>query len=60
LSVLDVPAEPLEKLIGLFEEARFSTHRLSSVHRDQALDALQRVAEELAEPSLSAPARTTT
>jgi hypothetical protein len=59
LTVLDVPAQPLEKLIGLFEEARFSTHRLTAGHRDVALDALRRVAAELAESSPSTPVGTT-
>lgn len=59
LTVLDVPAQPLGKLIGLFEEARFSTHRLTARHRDEALDALRSVAAEFAEPSPSAPAEAT-
>lgn len=51
LSVLDIPAEPLERLIGLFEEARFSTHSLTTSDRDRALDALREVASSLAVPA---------
>ncbi len=50
LSVLDIPSEPLERLIGLFEEARFSTHTLTASDRDRALGALRQVASNLAAP----------
>lgn len=50
LSVLAVPPAPLEMLILLFEEARFSQHALTDQHRDDALRALERVALELSSP----------
>lgn len=47
LRVLDVRPEPLRELIGLFEVARFSTHPLTSAHRERALGALRAVAGDL-------------
>lgn len=47
LTVLDVRPEPLRELIGLFAVARFSTHPLTSAHRERALVALRAVAAEL-------------
>lgn len=48
LTMLRVRPEPLRRLIDLFEVARFSTHPLTESHRDQALDALQAAAADLA------------
>lgn len=48
LTTLHVRPEPLHRLIDLFEVARFSTHPLTESHRDQALDALQAAAADLA------------
>lgn len=52
LGVLDVAPAPLERLIRLFERARFSTHTLTTRHRDRALEALREVADDLARPSV--------
>lgn len=46
-AVLDVRPEPVRRLTELFEVARFSTHPLSSAHRDQALRSLRDVAADL-------------
>lgn len=54
LSVLRVQPKPLEALIALFEEARFSEHELTLRHRDEALRALESVAGALASPTGSA------
>lgn len=48
LSILPVGPRPLRQLTGLFEIARFSTHRLTESHRDQALDALHAASADLA------------
>jgi len=44
-----VPAEPLHRLVELFEEARYSTHPLTSNLREEALSCLRRVESWLAE-----------
>lgn len=56
LATLHVRPEPLRRLIGLFEIARFSTHPLTNSHRDQALEALHAAAADLAVGSPSQPA----
>jgi hypothetical protein len=48
LAALDVPEEPAERLTGLFEEARFSTHALGPERRDEAASALAAVRDALA------------
>lgn len=53
LTRLAVQPEPLETLIALFEEARFSEHALTLRHRDAALRALETVAAGLASPATS-------
>ena len=47
LASLDVPAEPASRLTGLFEEARFSTHRLGDESRAEAVGALADVRDAL-------------
>ena len=47
LGLLDVRPDPLRRLIGLFELARFSEHALNGGHRDEALQALRDVASDL-------------
>jgi Domain of unknown function (DUF4129) len=46
---LPVSADAATELTERFEEARFSTHRLTEADREQALASLQRVERELAE-----------
>lgn len=59
LGVLRVRPGPLRHLVELFEVARFSTHVVTSEHREEALDALRAVAADLAdEAGASVPART--
>lgn len=48
LTILNVRPEPIRQLIELFEVARFSTHPLRAAHREQALEALHEVADDLA------------
>jgi hypothetical protein len=47
LAAADVRREPLERLVQLFEEARFSTHPLTWEHRDDARRALGAVRDDL-------------
>ena len=49
LSTLDVRPDPLQKLIELFQLARFSSYDLTAAHRDEALAALRAVADDLAD-----------
>lgn len=49
---LRVRPEPLRRLTELFELARFSTRPLNAAHREQALQALGEVAEDLQSDSL--------
>lgn len=48
LTILPIRREPVRQLIGLFELARFSTHRLTPAHRAQALEGLRAAAADLA------------
>jgi len=50
LSDLDAEPGPLRILVGLFEVARFSEHRLTGDHRREALAALRAVATSLPSP----------
>ncbi|MGD2068903.1 MAG: DUF4129 domain-containing protein [Gemmatimonadota bacterium] len=60
LATLRVRPAPLRRLIELFQVARFSSHRLTSRHRDRALEALQAVAADLTGPTgPRPPARST-
>jgi hypothetical protein len=47
LAAADVRPEPLEQLVELFEEARFSTHPMTWEHRDEARRALAAVRGDL-------------
>jgi hypothetical protein len=47
LAAADVRREPLEQLVELFEEARFSTHPMTWEHRDAARRALAAVRSDL-------------
>ncbi len=47
LAAADVRPEPLEELVSLFEEARFSTHPMTWEHRDEARRALAAVRGDL-------------
>jgi hypothetical protein len=47
LAAADVRPEPLERLVQLFEEARFSTHAMTWEHRDEARAALGAVRDDL-------------
>jgi Domain of unknown function (DUF4129) len=47
LAAADVRPEPLEQLVELFEEARFSTHPMMWEHRDEARRALAAVRSDL-------------
>jgi hypothetical protein len=47
LTAADVRPEPLEQLVRLFEEARFSTHPMTWEHRDEARRALGAVRRDL-------------
>jgi hypothetical protein len=47
LGSLEVSAGPLTTLTGLFERARFSTRRIGPRQRDEAIDALRRIRNEL-------------
>jgi hypothetical protein len=44
---LGIARQPTERLTGLFERARFSTHAVDESMRRDAVDALERIAEEL-------------
>lgn len=48
LTILPIRSEPVRQLTGLFELARFSTHRLTPAHREQALEGLRAAATDLA------------
>lgn len=52
LSVLEVRPPPLQRLIALFEIARFSERRMTLSDRDAALGALRDVAADLAAPAV--------
>jgi hypothetical protein len=47
LAAADVRPEPLERLVQLFEEARFSTHPMTWEDRDEARHALGAVRGDL-------------
>lgn len=47
-AALPVRAEPLQRLIGLFEEARYSDHSIGPAQRDDALMALAALNRDLA------------
>jgi hypothetical protein len=47
LATLLVRPEPAHRLVELFAAARFSTHRLTTEHREQALEALRAAAADL-------------
>ncbi len=50
LANLHVRPAPMQRLIGLFEVARFSTRTVTDADRDEALLALETIADELVEP----------
>jgi hypothetical protein len=58
LAHLRVSPEPVRRLVGLFEVARFSTKALTMDQRDQALSALREVASELGRGTIAAPGST--
>jgi hypothetical protein len=47
LAVVAVPAAPLERLVALFTEARFSDHALGQEQRDAAIDAFRAARDDL-------------
>ncbi len=48
LETLQVPPSALRTLVGLFAEARFSTHELTNVHKQAAIDAFRAARDDLA------------
>ncbi|HEX9259976.1 MAG TPA: DUF4129 domain-containing protein [Acidimicrobiales bacterium] len=49
LRALALPPRPLETLVELFVEARFSEHALGDAHKDAAIAAFERARDELSE-----------
>lgn len=58
LNRLPVRPEPIQRLVTLFQVARFSSHSLTAEHRDQALDALRAVAADLNAETATSPGST--
>jgi protocatechuate 3,4-dioxygenase beta subunit len=52
---LPVARAPLEQLVQVFEEARYSPHPIGPRHRDQALQALRAIERDLREARLAQP-----
>jgi hypothetical protein len=48
---LQLTAAALDRLTSLFEEARFSTHAISSAMRADAVDALAQIRDDLTQPA---------